>query len=147
MNEIHQMFGTVPAQMMVLLTALITALIAFAIQRRNTKSTVFGKFIDVLARDIAALNAAGSDTDAYAILQSRFVAQHDAFIHAFHIAGLLRKRNLKRTWENYYGEEGEQDWWLPNEYSALMSNQLKNTNKNTKELAIHRLKSIINVCK
>jgi hypothetical protein len=134
-------------QIIGLLAALIAALVAFSVQRRNSKSAVSGKFIEILASDIAALNAASRDADAYTILQDRFITQHNAFIHAVHVSGLFSKRRLKRAWKDYYGEEGEQEWWLPNEYSALMSNQLKNDNKNTKELAIHRLKSIVNVCK
>lgn len=130
-----------------LLVALIAALVAFSVQRRNNRSTVFTNFVEVLSCDIATLNAASPGTDAFVVLQNRFVAQHEAFIQAAHVAGLLRKRKLKRAWENYHGEDGEQDWWLHNEYSALMSNQLKNTNENTKQLAIHRLMSVIDACK
>lgn len=147
MNDINIIVTSIPGLYTGLLVALIAALVAFAVQRRNARATVFGGFINVLSDDIATLNAAGSDADAYAILQDRFVAEHNAFIHAIHVAGLLRKCKLKHAWQKYYGEEGEQEWWLPNEYSAHMSNQLKNTNENTKSLAIHRLQSLVNSCK
>lgn len=147
MSEAYQLLRNIPEALFLILAALIGAFVVLYAQRIGSRATVFGRFIEVLSGDIAALNADGSDSDAYSILQDRFIAQHDAFIQSFHVAGMFGKRRLKHAWKAYYGEEGEQEWWLPNEYSALMSNQLKNTNENTRQLAIHRLKYIINVCK
>ena len=104
-------------------------------------------FISCLAEDIAALESAENiSSDAFAILEKRFDIQHKQFIDVYSKVGLASKCRLRAAWKEYYGEENEQDWYLPNEYSVLMSNQLKNTAENTKKLAICRIKALVKIC-
>lgn len=148
MSNLDQLLSSIPTAPFIIVGALITALVAFAVQRRNNRATIINKFIGILSSDIAALASADNvDIDAFAILEFRLTAQHEAFITTQNAVDFFRKRRLKKAWSEYYGEEGEQKWWLPNEYSTLLSNQLQNTVENTKQLAIHRLKSIIQLCK
>ena len=142
MNNIQQYLGSAPVQLFTVLAALIGVLGAFAVQRRNSRSSVLGNFVSILSADIASLNAS-PDRDAYSILETRFPIQHGAFIQTLQVTSLFDKSKLKRAWKDYHGKDGEQEWWLPNEYSVISSNKLANTPEGTRRLAIHRLNAIL----
>jgi hypothetical protein len=130
-----------------ILIALIGALVTLSVRRRNIDDSILREFVDLLSADIAALaDFRNIKKDAFEILMDRFAIQHAGFIKVMTIPAYLRKRMVKQAWQNYYGEEGDQDWWLPNEYSVLLSNQIKNTVENTKNLAIHRLQCLVKLC-
>jgi len=120
--------------------------------RANRVAVAKANFISCLTEDIAALESAENiSTDALAILKERFDIQHKQFIDVYSEVDLASKCRLRAAWKEYYGEENEgeeneQEWYLPNEYSALMSNQLKNTAENTKKLAICRIKALVKIC-
>ena len=115
--------------------------------RASRVATAKANFISCLAEDIAALESAENiSSDAFAILEKRFDIQHKQFIDVYSEVDLASKCRLRAAWKEYYGEENEQDWYLPNEYSVLMSNQLKNTAENTKKLAICRIKALVKIC-
>ena len=120
--------------------------------RVNRVAAAKANFSSFLTEDIAALESAENiSTDALAILKERFDIQHKQFIDVYSKVDLVSKRRLRAAWKEYYGEENEgeeneQEWYLPNEYSALMSNQLKNTAENTKKLAICRIKALVKIC-
>ena len=104
-------------------------------------------FISCLAEDIAALESAENiSSDAFAILEKRFDIQRKQFIDVCSKVGLVSKCRLRAAWKEYHEEENEQEWYRPNEYSVLMSNQLKNTAENTKKLAIRRIKALVKIC-
>ena len=105
-------------------------------------------FISCLVEGIAALESVENiSSDAFAILEERFDIQHKQFMDVYNSkVGLVSKCRLRAAWKEYYGEENEQEWYLPNEYSVLMSNQLKNTAENTKKLAIRRIKALVKIC-
>ncbi|HJX11069.1 MAG TPA: hypothetical protein VJ733_11305 [Candidatus Binatia bacterium] len=115
--------------------------------RVNRVAAAKANFSSFLTEDIAALESAENiSTDALAILKERFDIQHKQFIDVYSEVDLASKCGLRAAWKEYYGEENEQDWYLPNEYSVLMSNQLKNTAENTKKLAICRIKALVKIC-
>ena len=115
--------------------------------RANRVAVAKANFISCLTEDIAALESAENiSSDALAILKERFDIQHKQFIDVYSEVDLASKCRLRAAWKEYYGEENEQDWYLPNEYSVLMSNQLKNTAENTKKLAICRIKALVKIC-
>ena len=115
--------------------------------RVNRVAAAKANFSSFLTEDIAALESAENiSTDALAILKERFDIQHKQFIDVYSKVGLVSKCRLRAAWKEYYGEENEQEWYLPNEYSVLMSNQLKNTAENTKKLAIRRIKALVKIC-
>ena len=116
--------------------------------RANRVAVAKANFISCLTEDIAALESAENiSSDALAILKERFDIQHKQFMDVYNSkVGLVSKCRLRAAWKEYYGEENEQEWYLPNEYSALMSNQLKNTAENTKKLAICRIKALVKIC-
>ena len=104
-------------------------------------------FISCLVEGIAALESVENiSSDAFAILEKRFDIQRKQFIDVCSKVGLVSKCRLRAAWKEYYGEENEQEWYLPYEYSVLMSNQLKNTAENTKKLAIRRIKALVKIC-
>ena len=62
------------------------------------------------------------------------------------VKSTLLGRRLAAAWQQYYGEEGEQEWWLANEYSSLNSNRLDTTPDETRLRAIHHLNSLMKIC-
>jgi hypothetical protein len=128
--------------------AFISILVTLYIYRRRRDDVVINKFTNVLSKDVAALSAYDNiNCDAFDILSSRFTKHYEFFIPVYASSSFIRKRRLMKAWKTYYGEDGEQEWWLPNEYSTIQSNQLKNTSENTKNLAIHRITKLIKLCK
>ena len=115
--------------------------------RANRVAVAKANFISCLVEGIAALESVENiSSDAFAILEERFDIQHKQFIDVYSKVDLVSKRRLRAAWKEYYGEENEQEWYLPNEYSVLKSNRLKNTAENTKKLAICRIKALVKIC-
>lgn len=147
MEDFLKIISKIPVGLFTALASLIAALVALYGLRRHMNAPAIRAFIECLAADIAALNDPSNESrDAFTILEHRFVVHHQHFIPVYRAAGWLRRMHLRRVWTEYYGEENEQNWYLPNEYSVLLSNQLKNTAENTKQLAIHRLQCLIRLC-
>ena len=131
----------------IICVALIGALVALYFLRKSTVAPIFRGFTDVLAADVKALNdPANIGRDAFSILEHRLTIHYRGFILAYNAADWITKFRLGNAWAEYYGEGGEQEWYLPNEYSTLLSNQLKNTHENTKRLAVRRLNVLIKLC-
>jgi hypothetical protein len=107
--------------------------------------------IDEFAADLGNALAALSDPlhrqqDAFDILLNRFGRHHALYLSALPALGWLNRRRLAAAWQQYYGEEGEQEWWLANEYSSLNSNRLDTTPDETRLRAIHHLNSLMKIC-
>lgn len=147
MEDFLKFISKIPGGLFTVLATLTTALVALYSLRRHMNAPAIRAFIECLAADIAALNDPSNGTnDAFTILEHRFTIHHQHFIPVYRAADWLLRMHLHKVWAEYYGEENEQDWYLPNEYSVLLSNQLKNTVENTKHLAIHRLQCLIKLC-
>lgn len=135
-----------------LATAIVIAFINHYLASRRDRAsrvaTAKANFKSCLAEDVAALESVKNiNSDAFAILEERFDIQHKQFIDVYNSkVGLVSKCRLRAAWKEYHGEENEQEWYLPYEYSVLLSNQLKNTAENTKKLAICRIKTLVKIC-
>lgn len=106
-------------------------------------------FARLLQEDLAALEEPRNNPkDAFSLLEQRFSTQYSSYITAIQAASPIQRIRMRKAWREYYGDEtGEEaEWWLPNEYSTILSNQLKNTPENTKALARHRLGRLIRAC-
>lgn len=138
------------------LTALIAGAVALfgvlanhrlSVHREN--AAALRKFAATLQEAIAALaEPRNVGRDAFAVLEARFPVQHSGYLIAFAAAGPLRRRRLLHAWNEYYGQGPTEDaeWWLPNEYSTVLSNQLANTSEGTRKLATERLENLVRVC-
>lgn len=142
---------------MPVLAALIAAAIALFGILANHRLSVYREnaatvrtFATILQEAIAVLDEPrNTKKDAFAILEERFPVQYGAYLNAVGAAGLLRRACLRRAWREYYGQEAaeETEWWLPNEYSSILSNQLGNDPDSTRRLATSRLDKIIRACR
>ena len=106
------------------------------------------EFANRLSKDIAILKSSDNiQMDAHSILKGSFDKQHAIYIKLRNSLDAPDKDRFNDAWQIYYGEEDEQEWYLPNEYSTLLSSQLKNTSENTKQLAIGRIEKILRLCR
>jgi len=126
--------------LIVIMVALVGVLAALRIRRKDHDNIEVEEVHGIFSDAITALkNPDKIGKDAFDILAPRFEIHHTLFILVYNQSSFIRKCRLKKAWKEYYGKDGKQEWWLPNEYSAIQTNQIKNTLRNTKELAIHRI--------
>ena len=106
------------------------------------------EFANRLSEDIAALKSPeNAQLDAYSILEKKFDKQHAIYIKLHNSLDATDKDRFGESWQAYYGEDGEQEWQLPDMYSVSSSNQMKNTAENTKESAINKIEKILRLCR
>lgn len=111
---------------------------------RLHQKTEFSEFREAIADGLSALSAERNlDQTAYEVLDSRRQQQHKAYIKAFAASGYIRRRRLRAAWEEYFGNEDEQEWYFPHEYDTIFSNKATNTARNTRELARFRLNRLL----
>ena len=117
----------------------------------NASQTIYtlkAEFANCLSEDIAAIKSPNNiHLDAHSILERKFDKQHAIYIKLRNSLDAPDKDRFNEAWQAYYGEDGEQEWNLPNEYSTLLSSQLKNTAENTKQLAVDRIEKILRLCR
>lgn len=129
------------------LTALIVQIVAHRLARSRDKNADNKKFVALLNEAIANLSdPKNNQKDAYSILDDRFKSHHIIYLSILSIASPLTKLRLKWAWKIYFGDDGEQEWWLANEYSALLSNKLSNNFENTRLLAKARISCLVKLC-
>ena len=107
------------------------------------------KFAATLQESVAELaEPRNVGKDAFAVLEESFPVHHSGCVVALAAAGPIQRYRLRKAWAKYFGQGPTEDleWWLPNEYGTILSNQLGNTAEGTRQLATERLNAIILIC-
>ena len=112
----------------------VHALIEAAVSHLLAENLQRHELIAVFSRiDVALLSEPRNiGKDAFLLLEDAFPVQHTGYLSALGAMGLFGKWRLRKAWLAYYGDENEEEWWLPNEYGTLLSNKVENTAENTK---------------